>query len=165
MFVSRVQISPRDVRAQAARAYEGILRKNHRRRRTNLTFQCIKASSRVVVARIFRMLRMRTRTRTREDSPIFPGGNRQVSPGGGLTLSTAYWGIMSVTSVRLPDSFHIIRPHSPFALARCFSSDWSWLTAFVRTETQMLSQCRRSPFDSQVCEKIPPHNASGWRRT
>lgn len=51
---------------------------------------------------------------------------------------------MSVTSVRLPDSFHIIRPHSPFALARCFSSDSSWLTAFVRTETQMLSQCWRS---------------------
>lgn len=56
--------------------------------------------------------------RTREDSScgsaIFPGGNRQVSPGVATTpVSTAYWGIMSVTSVRLPDSFHIVRPRSP----------------------------------------------------
>lgn len=28
-------------------------------------------------------------------------------------ISTAYRGIMSVTSVRLPDSFHIVRPRSP----------------------------------------------------
>lgn len=46
-----------------------------------------------------------------------------VLAGVALPLSTAYQGIMSVTSVRLPDSFHIIRPHSPFALARCFSPD------------------------------------------
>lgn len=51
----------------------------------------------------------------------FPGGNRQVSPGGWVApLSTAYRGIMSVTSVRLPDSFHVVRPPSPSTTPAAF---------------------------------------------
>lgn len=90
---------------------------------------------------IFRVLRTWTRKRAREDSPIFPGGNRQVSPGWRAPPKYCLLGELCLSRLSVcPIHFTSSVPHSPFALARCFSSDWSWLIAFVRTETQMLSQ-------------------------
>lgn len=65
---------------------------------------------------------LRTRKRAREDSPIFPGGNRQVSPGGGgLPLSTAYLGnyVCHVCPFARfishhPSRIHLSRSHAAF---------------------------------------------------
>ena len=117
----------------------------------------------------FECWRTRTRTRTqkraREDSPIFPSGNRQVSPGwraspkycllGELCLSR-----LSVCPIHFTSSvrIHLSRSHAAFPPIEV-GLQRSCVPKRKCCLNNVALAC--SPFNSpRVCDKIP-HNTSG----
>lgn len=94
------------------------------KQRANSMSRCIKAESRGRGENFSNAASANAKASAREDSPIFPGGNRQVSPGWRSPPKYCLLGELCLSRLSVcPIHFTSSVPHSPFALARCFSSD------------------------------------------